>query len=287
MAKDTLFSKRGSLRFGNKLFILDKPKITGVINLSPESFYPTGIPQDERFEQALIAKVEHILPFCDLLDLGAVSTRPYAPPVTVEEEISRFARAIPVIRKHFPEAFLSVDTWRHEPAIAGIEMGACMVNDISGGSMDPELIPAVARMKVPYVFSHIQGTPGTMQIKPVYSDVVREVINYFAMGIRRLLDAGLTDLIIDPGFGFGKSVDHNYQLLKRLEEFKIFDQPLMVGFSRKSMIQKVLELPPDECLNGTTVLNTIALLKGADLLRVHDPEEARQALILVEKMLSV
>ncbi|HRY33064.1 MAG TPA: dihydropteroate synthase [Bacteroidales bacterium] len=255
----------------------------GILNLSPESFYYPGSNPDTTDADSLTAWVEGIRAYIDILDIGAVSTRPGSRPVPEEEEIRRLGHALAVLVPVFPDLPVSVDTFRASAAGMALEAGAVMVNDISGGSMDSELHEVVAGGKVPYVLSHIRGTPENMQKDPVYGDVVKEIILYFAEGIEKLTRKGIGDIILDPGFGFGKTVEHNYELLSRLEEFQVLGRPLMVGLSRKSMIQKVLNCEATACLNGTTVLNTIALMKGADILRVHDPKEAREAVILHEK----
>lgn len=282
--KDTVFSKNRTLRLGEKLVLLDHPLVMGILNLSPDSFYSPANPAKENKPDWFLAAVEQMLPWCDIIDIGAVSTRPGSKPVSEEEEISRVRHAFPLLTGAFPGVSFSVDTYRGKVAEIAASLGACLINDISGGSMDPALLPAVAKLKLPYVYSHILGTPETMQNNPHYQDVVTDILHFFAQGLHDLNEKGIYDIIVDPGFGFGKTVEQNYLLLQHLNEFQFFQRPILVGFSRKSMIQKVLNATVDQSLNGTTVLNTVALLKGADILRVHDPKEAREAILLTEKL---
>ncbi|MCX6272481.1 MAG: dihydropteroate synthase [Bacteroidetes bacterium] len=283
--KSSIFSKKTSLRLGEKLLFIDKPLVMGVLNLSPESFY---VPVREAAgPEWFLSSVEKMLPYIDIIDVGAVSTRPGAVEITPEEEISRFEYALPRLRKAFPDTFFSADTYRSQAAEAAVASGACLINDVSGGGLDVKLLPTIARLQVPYVLSHMLGTPATMQDNPYYKDVVKEIIDYFARKLSELHELGIHDIILDPGFGFGKSVEHNYQIIKNLEEFLIFELPVMAGLSRKSMIQNVLKQDASGCLNGTTVLNTIALMKGASILRVHDVKEAREVVTLIEKIHSV
>jgi dihydropteroate synthase len=282
--KDTVFSKNRTVRMGEKLIMLDHPLIMGIVNLSEDSFYSPYFPSKKEDPEWFLPMVEKMLPWCDLIDVGGVSTRPGSKPVSEEEEIRRIRQAFPVLTRAFPGTLFSVDTYRGKVAEAAASEGAVMINDISGGSMDPALLSVVAQLQLPYVYSHILGTPETMQQNPTYSDVTRDIIQFFAQGINELNERGINNIILDPGFGFGKTVEHNYKLLMHLDEFQIFQLPILVGLSRKSMIQKVLQASPDECLNGTSILNTIALLKGADILRVHDPKEAKEAVILTEKL---
>ncbi len=285
-AKSNAFSEKPGFRLGQKLYFPGKPLVMGILNLSPESFYVPGSHPDTSDAGSISGWVESIREYIDILDIGAVSTRPGSRPVPEEEEIRRLRHALEVVIPAFPALPVSVDTFRAAAARVALEAGAVMVNDISGGSMDPGLHEVVASAGVPYVLSHITGKPENMQQNPVYADVVKELILYFAEGIEKLTRKGIGDIILDPGFGFGKTVEHNYEIINRLEEFQVLARPLMVGLSRKSMIQKVLHCEAAACLNGTTVLNTIALMKGADILRVHDPKEAREAVILYEKMSS-
>ncbi len=258
----------------------------GIINLTPDSFF-----SESRYngEAAILSRVESIL--CeggDMVDVGAYSTRPGAALVTVEEELGRLMPALAVIRKAFPDVLVSVDTFRSEIARKAVLEGeADMINDISGGEMDEAMYDTVATLNVPYILTHMQGTPQTMQEAPQYKDVVAEVSKWLAQRVDRLRDKGVNDIIIDPGFGFGKTLEHNFKLFNHLEELALFQLPILVGISRKSMIYKVLESDADQALNGTTVLNTLALNKGANILRVHDVKEAAECVKLVEKLKEV
>lgn len=256
----------------------------GILNVTPDSFYDGGKLINE---QVLIGQAQtHLEDGATFLDLGAVSTRPKAAHVTEEEEQQRLIPALKLLRKELPEAIISVDTFRSTIASTAVDEGADMINDISGGTMDEHMFETMANLQVPYVLMHIQGTPDAMQENPIYEDVVKEVFTHLMHRVTELQQLGLHDLIIDPGFGFGKTVEHNYSLLQNLEQFTQLGHPLLVGFSRKSMINRVLGTKPEEALNGTTVLNTIALMNGASTLRVHDVKEAVEAVRLVEAALS-
>ena len=216
-----------------------------------------------------------------IIDVGGISTRPGAGMIPTKDELSRLMPAAIAIKKHFPEIPLSIDTYRSWVAVSVMEeVGPVIVNDISGGSTDAKMFETIAKMQVPYILSHIQGLPGDMQDNPRYRDVVHDVSAELSDSVRRLTKLGVADVLIDPGFGFGKNMDHNYKLLNRLDSFKVFQLPLVVGLSRKSMVWKVLETTPEDALNGTTVLNTMALLGGADILRVHDVKPAAEAIRL-------
>jgi dihydropteroate synthase len=214
-----------------------------------------------------------------IIDVGSISTRPGAEMISTKDELSRLMPAVKAIRKNFPEVFISIDTFRSWVAVSVIEeIGPVIVNDISGGSLDERMFETIGKLQVPYILTHIQGTPLNMQENPYYKDVVREVSADLSDSVRRLTKLGVTDVLIDPGFGFGKNLDHNYKLLNRLDSLKVFQLPVVVGLSRKSMIWKVLETDPAHALNGTSVVNTMALLGGADVLRVHDVRPAAEAL---------
>jgi dihydropteroate synthase len=216
-----------------------------------------------------------------IIDVGSISTRPGAEMISTREELDRLIPAVKAIRKHFPEIPLSVDTFRSWVAIRVLEeIGPVMVNDISGGSLDPNMFETIGKVQVPYILTHIQGTPQNMQANPVYKDVVREVSSELSDSVRKLTRFGVADILIDPGFGFGKTLIHNYQLLNRLDSFKVFQLPVVVGLSRKSMVWKVLENNAENALNGTTAVNAMALLGGADILRVHDVKPAVEALMI-------
>ena len=251
----------------------------GVINVTPDSFYDGGTLSNE---VELLERVETMVAEgASIIDVGAVSTRPGSEMVSTREELDRLLPAVTAIRKHFPEIALSIDTYRSWIALRVIdEIGPVIVNDISGGSLDSKMFETVTHLKVPYILTHIQGTPLNMQDNPQYQDVVREVSATLSDGVRKLTKLGANDILIDPGFGFGKNIMHNFQMLNRLDSLKVFQLPVVVGLSRKSMICKVLETSPEDALNGTTVLNTMALLGGADILRVHDVKEAADAIRL-------
>ena len=220
----------------------------------------------------------------DILDIGAYSSRPGASAIGEEEELTRLAGALEIIRYNYPQVLISVDTFRSGIAkkVVG-EFGVDMINDISGGEFDSEMFPTIASLQVPYTIMHMKGTPANMQEHAVYDNVVKEIVQYFSEKISRLNQLGVNDIIIDPGFGFAKTIDQNFEILRQLEAFGVFNQPLMVGISRKSMIYKTLDCSPQEALNGSTVLHTIALMKGANILRVHDVSEAQEAVVLVNE----
>ena len=251
----------------------------GILNLTPDSFFDGGKlkTDDELLKQA----AQFLTDGATFLDIGGVSTKPGAAEVNEEEELKRVIPAIEKIIKEFPEALVSIDTFRAEVAKQAINSGACLINDISGGEFDELMFATVRELKAPYILMHIQGTPQTMQLNPTYKDVVGEVILKLSQKVEKLRYLGINDLIIDPGFGFGKTVEHNYELLKNLREFQFLNTPVLVGISRKSMINKVLNTKPENALNGTTVVNTLALLNGASILRVHDVKEAIEAVKIV------
>ena len=264
---------------------LSTPKVMGILNATPDSFFDGG--QYQRLDDA-IAKVEQMVKDgMDILDIGAFSTRPGAEMIPEKEELKRLQSLLPEMVKRFPNLPISVDTFRSEMARAAIEMGAHIINDVSGGNLDENMYQTVGDLKAPYILMHMQGTPQTMQDKPTYTHVVAEILEDLARKTYAAVDHGINDVIIDPGFGFGKTVEHNYQLLNQLSDFRMIEMPILVGFSRKSMINKVLGTRPETALNGTTVLNTIALQKGADFLRVHDVKEAKQVITLHQQLLSV
>jgi len=251
----------------------------GILNATPDSFY-----EKSRFlnQDALLNHAEKMLrEGAGILDIGGQSTRPGAPQVGITEECERVIPAIKAVSSRFPEAILSVDTYHARVAREAVDAGASMVNDISGGNLDPDMIPTVATLRVPYVCMHSKGDPKTMQAQASYNDLAGELLDYFIAKRQQCLVAGITDLIIDPGFGFAKNSSHNFELLKQLPVFRMIGCPLLLGLSRKSTIYKTLGIGPEEALNGSTVLNTVGLLYGADILRVHDVREAKQAVKLV------
>jgi dihydropteroate synthase len=266
-----------------RLLDLSVPKVMGIINITPDSFYEgSRFFTEEEYVKAAVRMTED---GADILDIGGYSSRPGADDITPEEEKARVLKAIRLINREIPHMIISIDTFRAEIAKeAVLECGAGIINDISGGEADKGMFHLVEKLNVPYILMHMQGNPGTMQKNPVYDDVVADIIRWFGERIARLQAKGIKDLIIDPGIGFGKTVGHNFELLRRLGDFSITGTPLLVGVSRKSIIWKTLEIKPGEALNGTTVLNTAALLNGADILRVHDVREAVQAVKLVEML---
>ncbi|MBL7113494.1 MAG: dihydropteroate synthase [Bacteroidales bacterium] len=280
--KDTFFSKNNSLNCRGKLLDLSQPRIMGILNITPDSFYDGG-----RYlsDNEIITQAERMLDEgADILDIGGISTRPGAKILNEKEEIDRLRPVLRLIRTKFPDAILSVDTFRSAIArFAVTEYGVDMINDISGGEMDRDMFQELAGLQVPYIIMHMRGDPETMQSLTDYDDLVGEMTAYFSEKVKQLTELGIKDIVIDPGFGFSKTIDQNYFLLKHLHHFQIFELPVMAGVSRKSMIYKTLEATPDDALNGTTVLHTIALLQGANLLRVHDVKEAIEAISLVEK----
>ncbi len=271
------------INVSGKLLDLAVPKVMGIINVTPDSFY-----EGSRFfseEDYIKAAVEMAEEGADMVDIGGYSSRPGAADVKEEEERDRVLKAVRLINRELPDLIISVDTFRADIAKeAVLECGAAIINDISGGEADKRMFNVVEMLNVPYIMMHMQGTPGTMQKNPVYDDVVADILLWFGERIARLQAKGVKDLIIDPGIGFGKTISHNFELLRRLGDFSIAGLPVLVGVSRKSMIWKTLKLKPENALNGTTVLNTAALLNGADILRVHDVKEALQAVKLVEML---
>jgi dihydropteroate synthase len=272
-----------TLNLRGKLYSLCEPKIMGILNVTPDSFYAESRTSDE---EHIAARVQQLMDDgADMIDIGGYSSRPGADDVSPEEEMNRLRRGLRVVRRLYPEVPISVDTFRADVARMCVEEeGADIINDISGGMMDRQMFRTVARLGVPYILMHMQGTPDTMQQAPHYENLRREVMLYFAERIDRLCQMGAKDIIVDPGFGFGKTLEHNYELFHHLDDFNLFNLPLLVGISRKSMIYKLLGGTPQTSLNGTTVLNTIALMKGVHILRVHDVKEAVEAKRIVMKM---
>ena len=271
------------INVNGKLMDLSQPQVMGILNVTPDSFYAgsRGVAERDIIDRLRQMTDEG----ASIIDIGAYSSRPDADDVSTEEEMARLRHALNLVRQHQPDAVVSVDTFRADVARMCVEeYGVAMVNDISAGEMDDEMFPTIARLGVPYIAMHMKGTPQTMQINPQYEHFLKEIFYFFSEKVQKLRDLGVKDIIIDPGFGFGKTMEHNYQLMNHLEEFKLFGLPLLVGISRKSMIYKLLGTTPEEALNGTTVLNTIALQKGAHILRVHDVKAAVEAMKIVEKM---
>lgn len=250
----------------------------GIINATPDSFYEGHLKHSK--EDILQIAGKMISDGATILDIGGQSTRPGSQPISIEEELGRVIPIVASVHEKYPDTIISIDTYNSEVATAAVAAGASVINDISGGSLDKAMIQTVVRLKVPYVCMHMQGTPANMQKEPRYADVVKEVLDHFIAKLDECSKAGIKDVIIDPGFGFGKTIEHNFQLLKKLSVFSITNRPVLVGLSRKSTIYKTLGIPVSEALNGTTVLNTMALLNGASILRVHDVKEAKEAVTL-------
>ena len=275
-----------SIKCGDQIINFKNPLVMGILNLTPDSFYDGGNYLDEK---TILERAEQILSEgAEIIDLGAYSTRPGAADVSREEEYRRLAPAVECIRRRFPDAILSIDTFRAEIAKQIVsEFGACIINDISGGTMDENMFSTVGELNVPYIMMHIKGTPQTMQQNPEYDDLMKELIDFFKKRIEQLNEFGVKDIVIDPGFGFGKTLDHNYEIMARLHEFTQLELPLLIGVSRKSMIFKLLGGDPSTSLNGTTALNMLALEGGANILRVHDVKEAVECVKLHSKLKSV
>ena len=270
-----------TINANGQLIDLGTPQVMGILNVTPDSFYSGSRKQTET---EIAERVEQILAEGgQMIDIGAYSSRPNADDVSTKEEMERLRRGLRILREKAPDAIVSVDTFRADVAKMCVEeYGVQIVNDISGGELDKEMFSTVARLGVPYVLMHMKGTPQTMQEAPHYDDLMKEVLLYFAEKIQQLRDLGQKDIILDPGFGFAKTLEHNYELLSHLEALQIFELPILVGVSRKSMIYKLLGITAQEALNGTTALHAVALMKGASILRVHDVLEAVEAVKLVE-----
>jgi dihydropteroate synthase len=282
MAKDTFLNRKVTLNLKGRVLDLSSSQVMGILNLTPDSFY--GNSRVSSIDAALKRAEQCLEEGASFIDIGAYSSRPGADEVTQEEELQRILPAVTEISKRFPEAYLSIDTFRAKVAKESIEAGGHVINDISGGELDEEMFETAARLNVPYILMHMKGDPKTMQKNPVYENIGLEVVDYFAEKVTKLKQLGVHDIILDPGFGFAKTVSHNYQLLDQMGHLDLFGLPVLVGFSRKSMIYKLLGTTPEEALNGTTVLNTLALQKGASILRVHDVRAAAECIKLVEKM---
>lgn len=271
------------MKIKGQLIDFSVPKVMGVLNITPDSFYDGGRYTEK---EKIVSKVEKMI--CegvDFIDVGANSSRPGAAVISYEEELRRLSETMELLRSGFPESIILIDTFRSGIARKMVEeYGADMINDISAGDMDKEMFSTIADLQIPYVMMHMQGTPKTMQKNPKYDNVVKEIITVFVCKVEKLKRLGVDDIILDPGFGFGKNLDHNYELMNGLGLFTVLNKPIMVGVSRKSMIGKLLGCTPDEALNGTVVLNTVALMKGVDILRVHDVKEAVEAIKIVEKL---
>lgn len=271
-----------TLNCKGRLLVVDKPLVMGIINATPDSFYSNSRQQTTA---AIVQQATDMLQHgAAILDIGGQSSRPGSSPITADEELNRILPGIEAIHQKFPEAFISVDTYYSDVAEVAVKAGASIINDISAGSIDKNIITTAAALKVPYVLMHMKGNPQNMQQAPAYKNVTAEVLDFFIQQTALLKAAGIQDIIIDPGFGFGKTIQHNFELLKQLSVFTIFNAPVLLGISRKSTIYKTLGTTPAEALNGTTVLNTIGLMNGAGILRVHDVKEAKEAITLVNQI---
>lgn len=277
--EDTNFGSINSIRVGDKLLALSKPVVMGILNATPDSFYEGS---REETTSGAIKKAEEMIAFgASIIDVGGYSTRPGADDISIEEETNRVVPIIEAIRSSFPDIAISVDTFRSQVAEAAMLAGASIINDVSGFEIDPTIIKVAAKHKAPYILMHMRGTPQTMQSMTDYENIFKDVSFYFSRKIKQLQDAGVNDIILDPGFGFAKTIEQNYELLNCMEAFQTFEKPLLAGLSRKSMIYKKLDITPAETLHGTIALNAIALSKGARILRVHDVKEATQLVDLL------
>ncbi len=281
-----MFTKSNTTQFtmncSGQLISLDRPKVMGILNLTPDSFFDGGrYTQKEHY----LAQTERMLfEGADFIDVGAASSKPGAALLAADQEINRLLPALDAIKKEFPQAIISVDTYQSKVALAAIEHGASIINDISAGWLDDEMMQLVAKYKVPYIMMHLRGNPQTMTGLTHYEDVVKEMMQYFSERIQKARLLGINDLIIDPGFGFAKLAEHNFEILQKLELFNLLELPILVGLSRKSMIYKTLQIKPEESLNGTIALNMMALSKGAKILRVHDVKPAVETVALFGQM---
>lgn len=283
MSTNSFIKKKLSLNISGKLINLSTPLVMGVLNVTPDSFYDGGRYNNDK---EIVKRAEQIISEgAAIIDVGAYSSRPGAKNVSEKEELSRLKNTLSIIRNKFPEAIISVDTFRSSIAEYVVkEYNVNIINDISAGELDDNMFNVIAKLNVPYIIMHMQGTPQNMQQNPKYDDLIKDIIKYFSTKIDKLNLLGVNDVIIDPGFGFGKTLDNNYELMQKLDAFKIFQLPVLVGVSRKSMIYKYLNSTPNEALTGTIVLNTIALLHNADILRVHDVKQAVETIKIVEKI---
>ena len=262
-----------------RLIDLSEPQVMGILNVTPDSFYAASRTETEETIRRRVRQI--VMEGGEMIDVGAYSSRPGADDVSAKEEMERLRRGMKIVKEEAPEIPVSIDTFRADVAKMAIEeLDADIINDISGGELDKDMFPTVAKLGVPYILMHMKGTPQTMQEAPHYDDLMKEVMLYFAEKVQRLRDFGQKDIILDPGYGFAKTLAHNYELLQHQDMLQVFELPILVGFSRKSMIYKLLNCTPAEALNGTTVLNTFALTKGASILRVHDVKEAKEVVKL-------
>ena len=284
MAKDTFLNRKATLNCKGKLIDLSSPAVMAILNITPDSFYSKS--RIHNVDDALKCTKIFINQGAKFIDIGAYSSRPGAIDISVDEELKRLIPVVEAISKEFPETLISIDTFRAKVAEEAISAGAHLINDISAGNLDQAMFETVARLQVPYIMMHMKGTPQKMQENPTYENIASEMFTYFLDRIAKLKELGLKDIIIDPGFGFAKTIAHNYQLLQQMEFLKTFELPILVGFSRKSMVTKILNIKNEDALNGTSILNTIALQRGATILRVHDVKEAMECIKLYEAVKS-
>ncbi|QCR25129.1 dihydropteroate synthase [Pontibacter sp. SGAir0037] len=279
--KDKLFQKKSTLNSRGNILSLDTPLVMGILNTTPDSFYSGS--RLGSINEVLERAASMLADGADILDIGGYSSRPGAADVPVEEELARVIPATEAILKEFPDTIISIDTFRARVAAEAVKAGAAVINDISGGTLDEAMFETIAQLQVPYILMHMRGTPQTMASLANYDDVVLEVTDELQVKVAKLKQLGVKDIILDPGFGFAKTIDHNFKLLNRLEELRVLELPLLVGVSRKSMTYKFLGIDQSEALAGTIALNTMALMKGADILRVHDVKETKQTIELYKK----
>ncbi len=280
--KDTFFSKKKALNVRGNIWTLDSPVVMGILNLTPDSFYDGG--KYDSLGATLKKATELYALGAKIIDLGASSSRPGASPVSEEEEWGRLSKVLIELKKEFPQGYISVDTCRSEIARRSLDLGADIINDISGGQRDAEIIRVAAQQQAPYIAMHMRGDPASMQELTSYDNLFNEVLDYFIRLDKKANEEGLTDLMLDPGFGFAKTTDQNYELLNQLELFKVLERVVVVGLSRKSMIYKTLGTQAEQALNGTTALHMSGLMNGADILRVHDVKEAIESITLFNKL---
>lgn len=280
--QDTFFLKKKSINCDGKIVNLDEPLVMGILNATPDSFFDGGKHTDEKNIIAFVK--QQLADGAAIIDVGGYSSRQGAAEVSEKEELNRVIPVIRLLKQEFKDIVLSIDTFRSQVAQEAVKHGAAIINDISAGELDSKMFDVVAELRVPYIMMHMQGTPQTMQKNPTYQHVTKEVMSYFAEKVNVLHQKGVNDIILDPGFGFGKTLEHNYQLLKELNNFNWFELPILVGLSRKSMITKALNISSKDALNGTTALNALALTKGANILRVHDVKEANEVVQLFNLM---
>jgi dihydropteroate synthase len=282
ISENNPFKKNYSLNVNGNILGFEQAKVMGILNITPDSFFDGG--KYPSLKSALNMVEKMLSEGADIIDIGAMSSKPGAKEISESEEIERLRPILKEIKRLFPKAILSIDTYRSEVAKESIELGAHIINDISAGTLDANMFQTIGQLQVPYVMMHMKGTPSTMQNAPFYKNVVTEIFDFFFSRIQNLKELGVKDIIIDPGFGFGKTLAHNFKILKNLNYFCNLELPILAGISRKSMIYKVIETNANFALNGTTVANTIALLNGASILRVHDVKEAKEAIKIVDYM---